>query len=102
MIPVFSLPALTIFALYLGEEIAEVQRQKKELQKLKSRSDNLSEKISQERHDNLLFTSLVLKNHLHEIKNSVENFTGDHDLAQIKRNVDRLEGLIEQYEDNID
>jgi len=40
----------------------------------------------------------MLKNHLREIQNSIENFVGDHELTSIKRQVRNMEKLIDMFE----
>ena len=84
LLPIFSLPFLTPFALLLGQEHIKIQKLKVKNQKLKE--------------DNFLFLSLIIKNHLKIIKEAVENFTGDHELEQINKSTQRIEKLIEKYE----
>lgn len=86
LLPIFSLPFLTPFALFLGQEYMENV-------KLKMKNEKLKE-------DTFLFLALVIKNHLKNIKEAVENFTGDHQLHQIKKATQRMEKLIEDYEKN--
>lgn len=84
LLPIFSLPFLTPFALLLGQEQIKIQKLKIESQKL--------------REETFLFLALVLKNHLKNIKEAVENFVGDHQLEIIRKNSRRMEKLIEKYE----
>jgi len=84
LLPIFSLPFLTPFALFLGQEYLENQKLKVKSQKLKE--------------DNFLFLSLIIKKHLNNIKEALANFMGDHELHQIKKSVQRMEKLIEEYE----
>lgn len=84
LIPVFSLAFLTPFALLLGQEYVKIK--------------NLEGKLNQEQEDTLLFLSLMMKNHLKNIKTAIENFMGDHELHEIKRNADKMERLIEKFE----
>ena len=46
----------------------------------------------------MLFITLLIKNHLKNIKEAVENFVGDHELDIIKKSASRMEKLIEKYE----
>jgi hypothetical protein len=84
LVPVFSLAFLTPFALFLGQEHLINS-------KLKRQNSKLQE-------DTFLFLSLMLKNHLSNIKTAVENFMGDHELDKIKKSTKRMEKLIEEYE----
>jgi hypothetical protein len=84
LLPIFSLPFLTPFAMFLGQQYIENQ-------KLKVRGQKLQE-------DNYLFLSLVMKKHLQNIKEAVINFMGDHELQQIKKSSHRMEKLIEEFE----
>jgi hypothetical protein len=84
LLPIFSLPFLTPFAMFLGQEYMENQ-------KLKVKSQKLEE-------DNFLFLSLVIKKHLQNIKEAVTNFMGDHELDIIKKSTNRMEHLIDKFE----
>ncbi len=84
LLPIFSLAFLTPFALYLGKEYLLVQKTKKIL--------------VQNKEDTFLFLSLIIKNHLKNIKNAIENFTGDHQLEKIKKHALQMESLIEKFE----
>lgn len=84
LLPIFSLPFLTPFALLLGQEQIKIQKLKIKNQKL--------------REETFLFLALVLKNHLKNIKEAVENFMGDQQLEIIRKNTRRMEKLIERYE----
>lgn len=77
LLPIFSLAFLTPFALFLGQE---------------------HEKNIRLKEDSFLFLSLIIKNHLQNIKEAVDNFMGDHDLTQIKKSLNKMEKLIEDYE----
>lgn len=87
LIPVFSLPFLTPFALILGEERIKIQKLKRKNQKIQE--------------ETFLFLTLIIKNHLKTIKEAVENFMGDHHLEIIKKTTNRMEKLIEKYEKQI-
>ncbi len=77
LLPIFSLAFLTPFALFMGTLYLENQKNKE---------------------NTFLFLSLMLKNHLKNIKTTVENFLGDHDLESIRKSTHRMEKLIEEYE----
>lgn len=87
LIPIFSLAFLTPFSLYLGKEYLLLQKTKIKMGKLKE--------------ETFLFLSLILKNHLKNINQALENFTGDHQLEIIKKSVHRMEKLIEKFEKNL-
>ncbi len=84
LLPIFSLALMTPFALILGNEYEETKRLKKS--------------ISSQTENTYLFLSLMLKNHLKEIQNSIDNFVGDHELSSIKRQVRNMEKLIDMFE----
>jgi len=83
LLPVLSLAFITPFAMFLGQEHIRSE-------KLKMKNEKLQE-------DSLLFITLLIKNHLKNIKEAVENFVGDHQLDVIKKSVSRMEKLIEKY-----
>ncbi len=91
LLPIFSLAFLTPFALFMGQEYTKIQ-------KLRIRTKILEENLTQTKEDAFLFLSLMLKNHLKNIKMSAENFMGDHELDKIKKNIAKMEKLIDQYE----
>ncbi len=84
MLPIFSLAFLMPFSLFMGKEYEKNTTLKKKNQTLQQ--------------DTFLFLSLMVKNHLKTIKNSVENFMGDHDLHDIKKATNDMERLIEKFE----
>lgn len=84
LLPIFSLALMTPFALILGNEYEETKRLKKS--------------IASQTENTYLFLSLMLKNHLKEIQNSIDNFVGDHELSSIKRQVRNMEKLIDMFE----
>lgn len=84
LLPIFSLALMTPFALILGNEYEETKRLKKSM--------------SAQTENTFLFLSLILKNHLREIQNNIENFVGDHELNSIKRQVRNMEKLIDMFE----
>ncbi|MFH1827080.1 MAG: hypothetical protein ABH812_01440 [bacterium] len=85
LLPIFGLVFLTPFALYMGKEHI-----KNEL--LKNKNQNIKK-------DTFLFHALVLKNHINNIKNSLENFMGDHELSEIKNSTSEIEKLLEKFDE---
>lgn len=77
LLPIFSLAFLTPFAMFMGQEHLK------------------SEKLQT---DAFLFLSLMLKNHIKNIKKAVENFMGDHQLKEIEKSTREIEKLIEKFE----
>ena len=75
---------ITPFAMYMGQEHIESQKSKVKSQKFQE--------------DTFLFISLLLKNHIKNIKEAVENYVGDHELNIIKKSASRMEKLIEKFE----
>jgi len=86
LLPIISLAFLTPFAMYLGQEKVRIRQ--------------LADKNQKLQEDTFLFLSLLLKNHLKNIKEAVENYIGDHELSIIKKSSDRMEKLIEKFEEN--
>lgn len=84
LLPILSLAFLTPFALFLGKQHLEIRQLIQKNQKIEE--------------DNLLFLTLLIKNHLKNISYAIENFMGDHELHIIKKSVSRIEKLIEKYE----
>jgi len=85
LLPIFALVFMTPFALYMGKEHIKNDM-------LKNKNQNLQK-------DTFLFHSLILKNHLKNIKNSLENFMGDHELSEIKNSTSEIEKLMEKFDD---
>lgn len=84
LLPIFSLALMTPFALILGNEYEETKRLKKSL--------------SNQQKNTFLFLSLMLKNNLKEIQKNLDNFSGDHELSAIKRQVRTMDKLIDMFE----
>lgn len=84
LFPIFSLAFITPFSLFLGQQYLENQKLKTKNQKFKENT--------------FLFLSLILKNHLKNIKKAVENFMGEKQLEEIKKSANRMEKLIEKFE----
>lgn len=85
LMPVISLAFITPFAMFLGSEKIE--------------SEKLKAKTEKNKEDTFLFLSLLLKNHLKNIKEAAQNFVGDHQLDIIKKSAQRMEKLIEKFEE---
>lgn len=83
-LPILSIAFLTPFALFMGQEYLKNEKLKTQISKTKA--------------DTFLFLSLMLKNHLKNIKSSAENFMGDHELGEIKKSSREMERLIEKFE----
>jgi hypothetical protein len=86
LMPIISLAFITPFAMFLGQEQIEAQKSKLKNQKQKE--------------ETYLFLSLLIKNHLRNIKEAAQNFVGDHQLEIIKKSVQRMERLIEKFEND--
>lgn len=86
LMPIISLAFITPFAMFLGQEQIEAQTSKQKNQKQKE--------------ETYLFLSLLIKNHLKNIKEAAQNFVGDHQLEIIKKSVQRMERLIEKFEND--
>lgn len=86
LLPIFSLAFLTPFALFLGQEYVETQKLKVKSQKL--------------REDNFLFLSLMIKNHIKNIETALENFMGDQQLNEIRKQTKNMRKLIDKYENS--
>ncbi len=84
LLPIFSLACMTPFALILGHDYEETLR--------------LEKTIKQQKEDTFLFLSLMLKNHLNHIKKSIDNFLGDRELSDIRKQVHGMEKLIDMFE----
>jgi hypothetical protein len=85
LMPIISLAFITPFAMFLGQE--------------KINSDKLKAKSEKTKEETFLFLSLLLKNHLKNIKEAAQNFVGDHQLDTIKKSASRMEKLIEKFEE---
>ena len=86
LLPIISLAFITPFAMFMGSEHIKIRQ--------------LAEKNEKNKEETFLFLSLLLKNHLKNIKEALENFVGDHELGIIKKSVQRMEKLIEKFEKN--
>ena len=64
----------------------------------KVESDKLKVKSEKNKEETFLFLSLLLKNHLKNIKEALQNFVNEHELEIIKKSVNRMEKLIEKFE----
>jgi len=86
LMPVFSLAFLTPFAMYLAKEFKT--------------NEELRKDASKKQEDTLLFLSLMIKNHLKNIKYNLENYIGDHNLQSIKKHTKEMEKLIDRFENS--
>ncbi len=84
LIPLISLALLTPFAMFMGQEFLK--------------NENLKVKNAKEHENTFLFLSLLFKNHLKNIRQSLENFMGDKELGEIKQSTNNMEKLIEKFE----
>lgn len=91
LIPVFALAFLTPFALFMGKEYMKVQSSELKIQ-------NLKKTVIKNKEDTFLFLSIMIKNHLHSITKSIDNFMGDHELLTIRKHIRNIEKLIEKFE----
>ncbi len=85
LLPIISLAFITPFAMFMGSEHIKIRQ--------------LAEKNEKSKKDTFLFLSLLLKNHLRNIKEAVQNFVDDHQLEIIRKSVARMEKLIEKFEE---
>lgn len=86
LIPIISLAFITPFAMFMGQEKVE--------------SDKLKAKGEKTKEDTFLFLSLLLKNHLKNIKEAAQNFVDDHQLEIIKKSARQMEKQIEKFEES--
>ena len=86
LIPIISLAFITPFAMFLGSEHIKIRQ--------------LAEKNEKNKEETFLFLSLLLKNHLKNIRDAAQNFVGDHQLEIIKKSAQRMEKMIEKFENN--
>ena len=86
LIPIISLAFITPFAMFLGQE--------------KMNNEKLRMKNEKNKEETFLFLSLLLKNHLKNIRDAAQNFVGDHQLEIIKKSAQRMEKMIEKFENN--
>lgn len=94
LMPIFALALLTPFALFTGQEYIKYHAEKK-------KASILEEAKSHQEEQSFLFLSLILKNHLKQIEQSVENFTGDHELHSIRKQAREMNKLIDAYEQTV-
>ena len=87
LLPIFSLAFITPFATFLGQEYVQAQKSKLKIQNLKK--------------ETFLFLSLMIKNHLKNIKEAVENFLGDHQLSIIRKSTRQMEKLVDKFEKSL-
>ena len=88
LMPIISLAFITPFAMFMGSE--------------KIKNEKLKVKSEKTKEETFLFLSLLIKNHLKNIREAAQNFVGDHQLEIIKKSAQRMEKLIEKFEENRD
>ena len=86
LMPIISLAFITPFAMFMGSE--------------KIKNEKLKVKSEKTKEETFLFLSLLIKNHLKNIREAAQNFVGDHQLDIIKKSAQRMEKLIEKFEKN--
>lgn len=84
LIPLISLALLTPFAMFMGQQYLKSE-------KLKAKNVKLAK-------ETFLFLSLLMTNHLKNIKKALENFAGDRELREITKSTQEMEKLIEKFE----
>lgn len=92
ILPIFSLAFMAPFAHFLGREYITALREKQA-------NVLLSRKLVRDEEQTLLFLFLIMKNHITNILEATEDFTGDHELEKIRKNAKRMDTLIEKYKD---
>lgn len=85
LLPIISIAFISPFAMFLGQEKLE--------------SEKLKVKGAKTKEDTFLFLSLLLKNHLKNIKEAAQNFVDDHQLEIIRKSVRQMEKQIEKFEE---
>lgn len=93
-IPIFSLVFLTPFTVYLGDSYLKNED-------LRKRGEMLKDRLTRTREDTFLFLSLMLKNNLKNISAALENFNGDNELSKIRHATNKMEKLIDKFEEEI-
>ncbi|KKP62909.1 MAG: hypothetical protein UR56_C0003G0016 [Candidatus Roizmanbacteria bacterium GW2011_GWC2_34_23] len=88
LMPIISLAFITPFAMFMGSE--------------KIKNEKLKVKSEKTKEETFLFLSLLIKNHLKNIREAAQNFVGDHQLEIIKKSTTRMEKLIEKFEESRD
>jgi hypothetical protein len=97
LVPLMSLPFLTPFALFLGDEYRKNLRQKRRIGLLQLKDSLLEDELRDKQEDAYIFLTVVVKSHLDSLREMAENFTGDHELESIRRTIRRMEHLIDKY-----
>ncbi len=86
LMPIISLAFITPFATFMGSQHNKIRQ--------------LGNKNQELQVETFLFLSLLIKNHLKNIKEALENFVGDPQLEIIKKSTLRIEKLIEKFEND--
>ncbi len=84
LFPLFGLLLLSPFAAFVAFQLENNRA--------------LGKQMTKAQENDFLFLSLVVKKHLGMIRETVQNFRGDHDLETITRIADRLSALIDRFE----
>lgn len=84
LIPIFSLALMTPFALIMGNEYEETKR--------------LRSSMNAQTENTFLFLSLLIKNHLKNIQEQLDNFVGDHQLHSIQKSISAMRKQIDMFE----
>jgi len=84
LIPIFSLALMTPFALIMGNEYEETKR--------------LRNSMNAQTENTFLFLSLLIKNHLKNIQEQLDNFVGDHQLHSIQKSISAMRKQIDMFE----
>lgn len=92
ILPIFSLAFMAPFAHFLGHEYVTALKEKQ-------MNSLLARKMIRDEEQTLLFLFLIMKNHITNIMDATDNFTGDHELDKIRKNAKRMDTLIQKYKD---
>lgn len=88
-----SLLLFVPFSLIMGESYILAKKENRTIRYLQAKSRNVEQ-------DSYLFLSLVVKNHIENIHKAVNNFMGDSELDEIRKNVHNLKEEIDVFENN--
>lgn len=98
-IPLISLPLLFPFALLLAKQYHKDEIQRQIISSLKRSKQKVITNSTKDKEDQFLFLSLIIKNHLKHILESLEKSDSyPPKLTDIKQKVKRIILLIDQYE----
>ncbi len=97
LLPALSLPFIAPFAKYLGDLQRKSYRQSLEIKRLSRAKEKGEETMRYDQEQTLIFLTTVLYRHLDEMKERLDNFLGDEDLAYLRKKVKHLEGISEGF-----